>query len=197
MVDQYVLWVDGVGGYRICLGPRVRIGQAGSAVEIPVLADIGRQHATLVRDEEGYVLQSARRTSLNGQAVTEAVLRDGDRVTLGRTCQIQFSLPVAMSATARLDLVSGHRFPDGVDAVFLLADSLVLGVEPQVHVAIADLDEPVHLYRCQGRLAIHVGGEFTIADQPCRERAMLEAGAVVRGRGFSLALEALTAKGVP
>lgn len=192
MTDQFLLWVDGVGGYRVCLGARVRIGQAvpGTEVEAPVFADIGRHHATVVRDEEGYVLEAVKKTLVNGAQIDRAVLRDGDRFTLGGSCQFQLAMPVAMSATARLNLVSGHRFTDGVDAVFLLADSLVLGPEPETHVEMPELDQPVHLYRSQGRLGIHAAGEFTVDGRPCRGRAVLEAGAIVRGKGFSLALEA-------
>lgn len=194
MDERFLLWVDGVGGYRVHLGPRIRIGQAapGVDVEIPVLADIARHHASLIRDEEGYLLEAMKRTAVNGEPVDRVVLRDGDRVTLGSSCQLRFTLPVAMSATARLDLVSGHRFADGVDAVFLLADSLVLGPEPYVHVAVADLDEPVHLYRCQGKLGIHVPGAFTIGDRPFRERAMVQPGDVVRSQGVAFALETLS-----
>jgi len=191
MVDQFLLWVDGVGGYRICLGGRVRIGQAvpGTEVEAPVFADIGRHHATVTRDEEGYVLEAVKKTQVNGQPIDKAVLRDGDRLTLGSACQFQLGMAVSMSATARLHLVSGHRFPNGVDAVFLLADSLVLGPDPEVHVEIADLEQPLHLYRCGGRLGIHAAGEFSIDGRPCRDRGILESSSVVRGKGFSLALE--------
>jgi hypothetical protein len=183
MIEQLLLWVDGVGGYRVCLAGRVRIGQAvpGTDVEAPVLADIGRHHATLLRDDEGYVLEAIKKTQVNGQPIDKAVLRDGDRLTLGSACQFQLGLPVAMSATAKLHLVSGHRFPKGVDAVFLLADSLVLGPDPEVHVEIADLDQLVHLYRCGGQLGIHAAGAFSIDGRPCRDRGVLEPASVVRG----------------
>ena len=179
-VDIASAWGGGFALARPCRGPKWKA---------PVLADIGRHHATVLRDEEGYVLEALKKTQVNGQSIDKAVLRDGDRLTLGSTCQFQLGMPVSMSATAKLHLVSGHRFPNGVDAVYLLADSLVLGPDPQVHVEIADLDQPVHLYRCGGRLGIHAAGEFSIDGRPCRDRGMLEPASVVRGKGFSLALE--------
>ena len=60
MADQFLLWVDGVGGYRVCLGARARIGQAvpGSVVEVPVLADIARQLSAGERRIMGVMIES-------------------------------------------------------------------------------------------------------------------------------------------
>ena len=61
--SQYLLWVDGVGGYHVCLGHRVTLGQAGldAAADIPILADVSRHHATIQRDPEGYFLEAVRK----------------------------------------------------------------------------------------------------------------------------------------
>ena len=133
--DRFLLWIDGVGGYLVCLGSRITFGQAmpGSPVDVPLVADVSRMHATLTRDGEGYVLEAVRALQVNGKPVTRAMLRPGDRVTLGPSCQFQFRQPVPGSATARLDLVSGHRLPLGVDGVLLMAETLVMGGGPQVH----------------------------------------------------------------
>src|ERR1700730_3640884 len=42
--SQYLLWIDGVGGFLVCLSHRVTLGQANpeSIVDIPLLADISR-----------------------------------------------------------------------------------------------------------------------------------------------------------
>src|SRR5205085_1968322 len=44
--SQYLLWIDGVGGYLVCLSHRVTLGQANpeSVVDIPLLADVSRHH---------------------------------------------------------------------------------------------------------------------------------------------------------
>ena len=61
--SQYLLWIDGVGGFLVCLSHRVTLGQANpeSIVDIPLLADVSRHHATLQRDAEGYFLEAIRK----------------------------------------------------------------------------------------------------------------------------------------
>ncbi len=126
------MWIDGVGGYLVCLGSRLTFGQAilDAHVDVPLVADVSRLHASLTRDAEGYVLEAVRPIQVNGQNLTRTLLQTGDRVTLGASCQFQFRLPVPISTTARLDLVSGHRLPLSVDAILLMADTLVLGRRP-------------------------------------------------------------------
>src|SRR5262249_40485693 len=49
---RFLLWIDGVGGYLVCLGARVTFGQAvaGDRVDVPLTADVSRLHASLTRD---------------------------------------------------------------------------------------------------------------------------------------------------
>src|SRR5262245_8983791 len=47
---RFILWIDGVGAYLVCLGSRVTLGQAGpdgGPIDVPLLADIHRIHASL------------------------------------------------------------------------------------------------------------------------------------------------------
>src|SRR5262249_315525 len=57
----FLLWIDGVGGYLVCLGARVSLGQpAGWQVDVPIMADLSRLHAWIERDGEGYSLRAVR-----------------------------------------------------------------------------------------------------------------------------------------
>ena len=102
------------------------------------------------------------RLQVNGQPVTRAFLRNGDRVTIGTSCQFQFRQPVPVSTSARLDMVSGHRLPVGIDGVVLMADTLVLGSGTQVHVTIPDLKEPIVLFRGKDGLGYRHKGSLVI-----------------------------------
>ena len=188
---QYLLWVDGVGGYLVCLSHRVTLGQANpeSAVDVALLADVSRHHATIQRDPEGYFLEAVRRVQVNGQPTEKALLRSADRITLGGSCQLQFWQPVPVSTSARLDLVSGHRFVQPVQAVLLMADTLVLGPDVQSHVQVPDLTQPVILYRNKKALAVRWPGTMQIAGQTHEGRGPLEQGATVCAEQFSLALD--------
>ena len=189
--DRFLLWIDGVGGYLVCLGSRIAFGQAipGSPVDVPVVADVSRMHATLARDGEGYVLEAVRAMQVNGQAVTRAILRPGDRVTLGPSCQFQFLQPAPASATARLDLVSGHRLPLGVDGLLIMAETLVMGSGPQVHLTVPDLKEPVVFFRHKDGLGLRHSGGLTVNGQKVPERTILGPRALVSGDDFAFAVE--------
>jgi len=188
---RFLLWIDGVGGYLVCLGPRVTFGQAtaGGSVDVPLLADVSRNHATVGRDGEGYVVESVRPLQVNGQTVTKATLTTGDRVTLGAACQFQFLLPVPVSSSARLDLVSGHRLPVSVDGILLMAETLVLGRGPQAHVPLPDVAKDVLLYRNKDGLGVRYEGAFRVNGRPVADREGLPPAATVTGPDFSFAVE--------
>jgi tetratricopeptide (TPR) repeat protein len=188
---RYLLWVDGVGGYLVCLGSRVTLGHAGpdSRADVPLVADVSRLHAVLSRDAEGYVLEGVRALQVNGQPVTRALLRAGDRITLGSSCQLQFRLPVPVSATARLDLASGHRLPLSVDGILLMADTLVLGDGAQAHVPVPGLKQPVVLFRHQDGLAARHPGGLTVDGRKAADRSLLRPRAAVAAGDVAFALE--------
>lgn len=189
---RFLLWVDGVGGYLVCLSPRVTFGQAvnDGPVDIPLFAELSRLHAEIFRDGEGYVLESAREVLVNGQPVPRSVLRPGDRLTLGTTCQLLFHLPVPISPTARLELVSGHRLPLAVDGIILMADTLVLGPGMQAHVPLpAEVPGNVVLYRGKDGLGVRAPGMFRVDNRPCQDRCELPLPSVVTADTFTFAVE--------
>lgn len=194
---RFLLWIDGIGGYLVCMGARVTFGQAihDGHVDIPLIADVSRLHASLTRDAEGYVLEAVRPIQVNGREATRALLQSSDRITLGESCQLQFRLPVPISTSARLDLVSGHRLPLSVDAVLLMADTLVLGDGPQVHVSVPELKQPLVLFRQKDTVGIRHNGKLCINGRTSGERLLLsDPHATVSGENISFALEPVAAR---
>jgi hypothetical protein len=189
--SQYLLWIDGVGGYLVCLSHRVTLGQANpeSLVDIPLLADVSRHHASLQRDPEGYFLEAIRKVQVNGQPTEKVLLRSADRITLGGSCQMQFWQAVPVSASARLDLVSGHRFLHPVDSVLLMADTLLIGPGPQAHVVMPDLTQPLVLYRNKTTLAARWSGNLVINGKTHQGKGDLLPGATLQTEQLTLALE--------
>jgi hypothetical protein len=188
---RFLLWIDGVGGYLVCLGNRVGFGQAtvSAPVDVPLFADVSRLQAEMQRDAEGYVLESGRGLMVNGNETKRCVLANGDRVTLGSTCQFVFTQPVPISPTARLELVSGHRLPVAVDGVILMAENLILGPIPPVHVLIPDATANIVIYRSKDGLSLRTVGAFTIDRRKHEDRATLQLPAHVASDSFSFALE--------
>jgi hypothetical protein len=188
---RFFLWIDGVGGYLVCLGARLTFGQAlpEARVDVPLVADVSRLHATLTRDGEGYVLEAVRPVQVNGATTTKALLQPNDRVTVGASCQFQFRLPVPGSMTARLDLVSGHRLPTSVEGVLLMAETLVLSASPQAHVQIPDLREPIVLFKHRDGLGLRHPGEMRVNGQKCNGRTLLPPNATISGEDIGFAIE--------
>ncbi len=194
---RFLLWVDGVGGYLVCLSNRITFGQATAdgPVDVPLFADVSRLHAELSRDGEGYVVESNRGVLVNGKATNRTLLTAGDRVTLGATCQFLFHKPVSVSSTAKLELTSGHRLPVAADAILLMANELILGAAPNTHVVLPGVPNPVLIYRSKDGLGIRVpGGPFRIDDRPHHDRAPLPLPAVVTADNFTLAVEPVTGR---
>ncbi|MFM8272338.1 MAG: FHA domain-containing protein, partial [Gemmata sp.] len=193
---RFLLWVDGVGGYLVCLSNRVTFGQATAdgPVDVPLFADVSRTHAELTRDAEGYVIESGRGIRVNGTETNRTVLDGGDRVTLGSSCQFVFHKPVALSSSARLELTSGHRLPVSVEAVLLMGNELILGPEPDSHIPLK-VPEPVLIYRSREGLSVRVPDtKFTIDDQSCADRALLPLPGVVSCDAFTFAVEPVSGR---
>ncbi|MGL6076637.1 MAG: hypothetical protein ACRC8S_20980 [Fimbriiglobus sp.] len=199
---QFLLWVDGVGGYLVCLGDRVTIGQATADMmpDIPLFAPIGGLHATLIRTEEGYVLDSQREAKIQGLPTEKGLLRTEDRITLGTSCQLIFRKPTTASGTSKLEIASGHRLPWAVDGIILMDQTLILGNTEQVHIPLPcfyddpDIAEEVTkliLFRNKDGLALKCPGKFKVDSRPCDTKADLPLPASVQTDRYSFTLEPL------
>ncbi|HEY1190195.1 MAG TPA: FHA domain-containing protein [Gemmata sp.] len=193
---RFLLWVDGVGGYLVCLSNRVTFGQATAdgPVDVPLYADVSRTHAELTRDPEGYVIESGRAVRVNGAETKRAVLAPGDRVTLGTSCQFLFHKPVSASSSAKLEVTSGHRLQTPVEAVLLMGNELILGPEPDSHIPL-EVEAPVLIYRSREGLSVRVPDtRFTLDDRPCEDRALLTLPGVVSCDQFTFAVEPVSGR---
>lgn len=191
--SRFVLWVDGVGGYLVCLGGEVTIGQAvpGSNVEVPIQGDLSRQHARIRRDD-GYLIEPLHPVRVAGKDVRETtLLSDGDEIELGQGVRLRFRQPHALSATARLELVSGHRTQPSADGILLMAESCVMGPKWQNHVVCRDWSSDVVLYRREGDLYCRAMEPIEVDDQYCEGQGKVETNSHVAGTDFSLSLEDL------
>jgi hypothetical protein len=183
--SNYLLWIDSVGGFYLCTGRSIRIGQAvpGNAVELPLLADLSRHHATLHRTGEEYVVQAIRDVDINGQRVTGTMpVPSRCELRLGKSLRLSFSRPHPLSASARLDVVSNHRTQPSSAGVLLMAETCVLGPSPKSHVVCRNWGTDVVLFQ-QGD------------DLYCRvklgQAGKIVPGKPVTGEGFSFSLESL------
>jgi hypothetical protein len=191
---RFLLWADSIGGYLVCLDDEIMVGRAGPecSADIPLLGDVSRHHATIVRNGDGYIVRAHKPTFVNGQRVDAmSVLRDGDVLRLGSTLELEFRQPSPISATARLEILSDHRLPVAVEGIILMADTCILGPSNQAHIVAPNLDESVVLYRQGAGLWCRSKGEFEVDGAPCTARGELTLQSQVVGDGFSFSLEPL------
>ena len=197
-----MLWIDAVGGYRVCLADEVLLGQppepgsrSGAAVDVPILADLGSRQARIRRDGENYLIEAfrgGREVRVDGHPVRPVWwLGDGGRIELGGGVRLVFRRPHPLSATARLDLASRHRTEPPCDAVLLLAQTCVLGPKPQSHVVCRDWPQEVVLSREGRRLCCHTSGRVEIDGVGLSNGGPLGASSRVSGEGFAFSLEPL------
>jgi hypothetical protein len=192
LAERFMLWIDSVGGYWVCLADELIVGQpnpAGSA-DIPILADISGRHARIRRDGEGYLIEAIRDVRVGGRPVKESeLLVDGSRIELGPSVKLQFRRTHPLSLTARLDFESRHRTQPPADAALLLADSCVLGPKPHSHVVCRDWTREVILFRHDEKFFCHAAGRFEIDGVACRNRGQVLSNSRVSGDGFSFSFE--------
>ena len=191
---RFQLWVDGVGGYLVCLSDEVVLGQAvpGTAVDIPILADISRQHATLRRVAGDYLIEPLHSTRVNGRSIrAPVVLADGDQIELAKSVKLRFGKPHALSASARLTFLTRHRIQPSADSMLLMADSCVLGPRRSSHVVCRDWSEDFILFRKDGQMYCRAAGPIEVDDRPCDESTPIQYNSRITGSDFALSLEGI------
>jgi hypothetical protein len=192
---RFMLWIDAVGGFHVCLGDEITIGQAhpGARVDVPIQADICRKHVKIRREGEGYILEPlASKVAVDGKTLAGlALLSDGDEITLNDAVRLRFRKPHVLSASARLEIVSPHRTQPFADSVLLMAESCVLGPKWQNHVVCREWGGDVVLYRQEDKLFCRAMESIEIDGRLCDGRGSVLPGSHVLGTDFSLSLEAV------
>ena len=190
----FLMWVDAVGGYWVCLGDQITLGQpaVNGKADVPILGDISNRHARIRRDGEGYLIEAYRPVYVDGRIVDNVrSLANGQTIRLGDSVELIFRRPHALSTTARLDFVSGHRTQPSVDAVLLMADSCVLGPASHCHVVCRDWPTEVVLFRHDNRLFCRTAGPLKIDGRTAKGRGPITPHSRIEGEKFSLTLEEL------
>lgn len=187
-----MMWVDGVGGYLVCLSDEVLIGQAIAAAgaDLPIVGDISRQHAIISRQGESYVIRPDAMTRVEGREVTAArMLSDGDEIELGSSFRVRFRQPHPLSATSRLDFLSDHRTQPTADGVLLMANSCILGPGPNSHVVCRGWNHDLVLVRQGQQLRCHGQESLEIDGSQVGQKGEITLNSRIVGDDFCLSLE--------
>jgi hypothetical protein len=191
--ERYVLWIDGVGAYLVCLGERVSIGGPQGEREfadVALLANLSRCHATFVRSGEGYVIEAHGLTTVAGRPVEgRTLLSDGYTVELAGSVRLRFRQPTVLSPTATIEFESSHRPVRRIDGIVLMDGTCMLGPGRENHIVCADWDRSVLLYRKENGFWCKASGDVFMDGQAHTGGGAFSAGQVVSGLDFRFRLE--------
>ena len=197
---MFVAWIDGVGCFWFCLQDRLTIGgpnspsakpvDARELSDIAILSDLKRQHVTIVRSGEGYLLEANGAVRVAGRDVVDrATLSDGTIIELGRNVRLRFRLPSALSLSARLEFISDHRPAQAVDGIVLLADTCLLGPGDENHIVCTDWPGQVLLVRQGCELLCCSRMDLSINSQLMSSGRTLSSGDVIAGDELRFRIE--------
>ncbi|MBL8850917.1 MAG: hypothetical protein JNG89_14660 [Planctomycetaceae bacterium] len=159
-----VLWIDGVGCWRMHVNERISIGGPGNSgrgepgADLRLLADLSRTHASLARFGESYILSADGPATISGNsAARPTVVRDGDLIGLGNSVRLRFRQPNALSLTVRLEFDSEHRPAQRIDGVLLMDQACILGPAEDCHVVCHEWPRRIIIFRRDGKLWCKLG----------------------------------------
>jgi hypothetical protein len=146
---DFLLHVDGAGGFRVVGGQAVTFGPVGSSrrVDVAVTGDASVPLVTITRSDEDYFVQSRQPVEVNDKPTTHALLAHGDRIAVGQRCRLRFRRPNPASTSAVLDVTAGRLARGDVRQVILFDRELIVGPGPAAHVRVDTLSGPATFQR--------------------------------------------------
>jgi tetratricopeptide (TPR) repeat protein len=156
LVDRLLLLVDGGGSYLILRSDQAAIGRvvATNPAEVPIFSDLGERHACINRAGEDYFLVSEKEVAIAGRKTRHHLLRNGERVVLGRKAKFTFRIPSRKSTTAILELSDTTKMPNDVRRVVLFKHHATVGSGPTSHILCRHASPPLVLFERDGALWI-------------------------------------------
>lgn len=191
VMDRFLLWIDAVGGYLVCLNSELLIGRAGpdSKVDIPIAADIENEHLKIVRRRNQYLIDPICECRINSEKVSQMLpLLHNDLIEFGNT-RLRFNQPTRKNGTARLNFEGPHRTTPFTDSILLMAESCILGPGDSQHINCRDWKKDFVLCRRDEKLFCRSTQHFEIDGNQCDGLGILKENSKILGEDFSLSVE--------
>lgn len=142
-----VLWVDLLGGYLVCLEPRISVGCAPThsspsettLPDVPLLAPLRPVHVWFHRDTEGYSWHALGPCSCQGRDTSTGICTSNTELVLltdtcQEACRLRLWLPTPGLLTACLTWQPPVRMALGLRGALLVSRALHLGPDSTAHV---------------------------------------------------------------
>jgi len=154
--DRLLLLVDGGGSYLILRGGQASVGRAASEhpADVPLFSDVAERHANVARVDDDYFLFGVKEVEVGGNKTQHQLLRDGDRIVLGKKAKFTFRLPSRKSPSAVLELSDTTKMPNDVRRVVLFHQHATVGNGPTAHILCRHAGTPLVLFERNGQLWI-------------------------------------------
>jgi hypothetical protein len=191
--EHLLLLVDGGGSYLVLRGGRATLGRAASEnpADVPVFSDVAERHANIQRVDDDYFVFGAKEIEVGGRPVQHQLLRDSDKIVLGRKAKFTFRVPSRKSPSAVLELSDTTKMPNDVRRVVLFHQHATLGQGPTAHILCRHAGTPLVLFERGGALWIRQQSDGHV-DTAARQLAIGES---VEMGGVSLVLQRWKAGG--
>jgi hypothetical protein len=154
--DRILMLINGGGSYLIIRGENASIGRAAAShpADMAIFSDLNERHANVTRVDEDYFLFSAKDIEIGGRKTKHQLLKDCDRIVLGRKAKMTFRLPSRKSPTAVFDLSDTTKMPNDVRRIVMFSRQATIGQGPTAHVQCRHASVPLILFERGGALWI-------------------------------------------
>jgi len=185
--ERLLVLVDGGGSYLLLRSSQASVGRVASShpADVPVFSDVAERHANIARVDDDYFLFSAKDVEVAGHRTKHQLLRDGDRILLGRKAKFTFRLPSRKSPTAVLDLSDTTKMPNDVRRVVLFHQHATVGAGPNAHIRCQHAGTPLVLFERNGALWMRRKNDGHVDTEPVQ----LPLGEPIEIAGVSLVIE--------
>jgi hypothetical protein len=186
--ERLLLLVDGGGSYLILRGGQASLGRAASEhpADVPIFSDVAERHANVARVDDDYFLFGVKEVEVGGNKTKHQLLRDGDRIVLGKKAKFTFRLPSRKSPSAVLELSDTTKMPNDVRRVVLFHQHATVGNGPNAHILCRHAGTPLVVFERSGQLWIRRQSDGHVDT----EAKSLRLGEPVEIGGVSLVLQA-------
>ncbi len=204
------LWVLGVeehGEILVVEKQQIMFGSAARGVaDLMFMAPLAARHAILRRRRsfhggDAYVIESVegRPVRVNGEDITSATLKEGDRVALGTRVRFRFRYPSEVSRAPILDF-EGAELVQGLTQAILLpptgrAGAIRVGNLVDAHVATSDFSGSCEVYRETaaegGQLVVQGANGVAVDGDAPRSRGFCRDGSTARADDLTLVFRSI------
>ena len=188
--SEFVMQMDGIGSYLVFRDSHITVGPISSSKRptLGLMAEPNLPVVSLERMDGDYFLRCEQAVQVNGTAVTEKLLADGDTIALSPRCRLRFRHPNPASPTAVL-MLSGARLgrPD-IRNVILMGRDILAGPYTNNHIQTEHLEESITFFCQNDRLLCRAARPVTVDDRPMQPDKGLILGKPIRIGKLSMVL---------